>query len=122
MHRTHRRTGFTLTEILIIGAVLALIVLISAPAYLRAQTAALARTCQSNLRAIDAAKMQFVKEAGKRPGDSITQFNLDSGGDGKGYLKIFPREPSGYMYVINAAGTLPQCTSGLPEHTLSTAN
>ena len=78
----------------------------------RAATAANARLCISNLRQIDAAKLQWALDKNKGATDVPTVQDLTP------YLKdgVLPVCPEGGTYTINAAGELPTCT--IPNHVL----
>jgi len=60
-----RRGGFTLVEIMIVVAIIALLAALAVPGFLRARKRSQATTCLNNLRLIDAAKDQYATDTGK---------------------------------------------------------
>jgi prepilin-type N-terminal cleavage/methylation domain-containing protein len=64
----HRRGGFTLVEIMIVVAIIALLAAIAVPSFLRARKRSQATSTLETLRMIDAAKDQYAIENGKSPG------------------------------------------------------
>jgi prepilin-type N-terminal cleavage/methylation domain-containing protein len=63
-----RRGGFTLVEIMIVVAIIALLAAIAVPSFLRARKRSQATATLETLRMIDAAKDQYAIENGKSPG------------------------------------------------------
>src|SRR6201996_673076 len=64
---TRHRQGFTLVEIMIVVAIIALLAAIAVPSFLRARKRSQATTTLESLRIIDAAKDQYAIENGKGP-------------------------------------------------------
>ena len=64
-------TGFTLVEIMIVVAVIALLAVIAVPGFLRARKRSQATVVKNDLRLIDAAIAQYAIEANKLTGDSV---------------------------------------------------
>ncbi|MEI8341599.1 MAG: prepilin-type N-terminal cleavage/methylation domain-containing protein [Verrucomicrobiota bacterium] len=75
-----RRGGFTLVEIMIVVAIIALLAAIAVPGFLRARKRSQATTLLNNLRLLDAAKDQYSIEFNKT-------LATPNGGDLKGYFK-----------------------------------
>jgi prepilin-type N-terminal cleavage/methylation domain-containing protein len=75
-----RRGGFTLVEIMIVVAIIALLAAIAVPGFLRARKRSQATTLLNNLRLLDAAKDQYAIEFNKT---SVSPFTQDL----KGYFK-----------------------------------
>ena len=75
-----RRGGFTLVEIMIVVAIIALLAAIAVPGFLRARKRSQATTLLNNLRLLDAAKDQYAIEYNKT---SAAPY----GADLKGYFK-----------------------------------
>lgn len=65
----HRERGFTLVEIMIVVAIIALLVAIAVPGFLRARKRTQAGSVREDLRLIDSAMDQYGLEYG-RPGNS----------------------------------------------------
>ena len=63
--------AFTLVEIMIIIAVIALLAAITVPGFLRARDRAIAARIRNDLRLIDLAVEQYAIETGKRSGDPV---------------------------------------------------
>ncbi len=65
---THRRGGFTLVEIMIVVAIIAMLASLAIPTFLRARKRAQATATLDTLRLIDSAKDQYAVESGKDAG------------------------------------------------------
>ena len=65
------RGGFTLVEIMIVVAIIALLAAIAVPNFLRARKRSQATRCLEDLRIIDAADDQYAIENNKLAGDTI---------------------------------------------------
>ena len=71
MKRTNKRAGFTLVEIMIVVAIIALLAAIAVPGFLRARKRSQASKILNDLRMIDSAVDQYAIETGKKTGDPI---------------------------------------------------
>lgn len=69
---TTKRAGFTLVEIMIVVAIIALLAAIAVPGFLRARKRSQASKVLNDLRMISSAMDQYAIEAGKKSGDLIT--------------------------------------------------
>ena len=69
---TTKRAGFTLVEIMIVVAIIALLAAIAVPGFLRARKRSQASKVLNDLRLISSAMDQYAIEAGKKGGDPIT--------------------------------------------------
>src|SRR6202048_2738163 len=76
-----RRGGFTLVEIMIVVAIIALLAAIAVPGLLRARQRSQASRILNDLRLIDAAVDQYAIETNRKTGDSV-QYS-----DWQSYLK-----------------------------------
>ena len=65
------RAGFTLVEIMIVVAIIALLAAIAVPNFLRARKRSQATRCLEDLRIIDAADDQYAIENNRMAGDTI---------------------------------------------------
>jgi len=89
------RKGFTLIEIMVVTAIIAILAGISIPNFVRAQQAAVASSCRANMRAINSAIWMYDLTNGAPPG-AATQALL---GD---YMNTVPTncpDPSAPAYV-----------------------
>lgn len=69
---TTKRGGFTLVEIMIVVAIIALLAAIAVPGFLRARKRSQASKIINDLRLIDSAMDQYAIETGKKTGDPVT--------------------------------------------------
>ena len=65
------RAGFTLVEIMIVVAIIALLAAIAVPGFLRARKRSQASKVLNDLRMIDSAVDQYAIETGKKTGDPV---------------------------------------------------
>ncbi len=68
---TSRRAGFTLVEIMIVVAIIALLAAIAVPGFLRARKRSQASRIINDLRLIDSAVDQYAIETNKKTGDPV---------------------------------------------------
>lgn len=66
-----RNAGFTLVEIMIVVAIIALLAAIAVPGFLRARKRSQASKILNDLRMIDAAVDQYAVETGRKTGDPV---------------------------------------------------
>ena len=66
-----RRGGFTLVEIMIVVAIIALLAAIAVPGFLRARKRSQASRILNDLRMIDSACDQYAIETNRKTGDSV---------------------------------------------------
>src|ERR1700736_1042040 len=81
MNLQQRRGGFTLVEIMIVVAIIALLAAIAVPGFLRARKRSQATRILNDLRLIDAAVDQYAIETNRSTGNQVTY------ADWKIYLK-----------------------------------
>jgi prepilin-type N-terminal cleavage/methylation domain-containing protein len=112
--RTRSLGGFTLVEIMIVIAIIALLAAIVIPNLLRAGARSQATTCINNLRQLDTAVQQFSIEARKSVGDTINYPD-----DLTPYIKLnrvgsLPGCPTKGSYSLNTVGNQPSsfCSLG----------
>jgi type IV pilus assembly protein PilA len=105
-----RLAGFTMVEIMVVVAILALLLAIAIPYYVKQRASGQASACISNLTKIEAAANEFALETGKKTGDPI---NYPT--DLKPYIKLnrvgeIPVCPAGGTYQMPAVGAYPSCS------------
>jgi len=104
----YSRRGFTLVEIMIVVAVMAILMSVALPNYLKSGKSTAKNACILNLRQIDGAMEQWAMNnnisAGTVPSASQDDeiYSYVDGG--------MPRCPSVGEYTIHAIGALPQVT------------
>lgn len=104
--------AFTLVEIMLVVAIIAIIVSIAVPAFLRALENTRGRHCQQQLiqikGAVDAYQLDHILEIGVAvPLQSL----IDSG-----HLRRMPLCPSGGTYADPLVDHFPQCSIGTDSH------
>jgi len=113
------RKGFTLVEIMIVVAIIAIALSIAVPNYFTVSRSAKKTVCISNLKKIAAAVDQYVIEHNI---DSGARLNSQQEDDiYANYLRGgVPTCPSGGEYIIETIGSNPQvrCTKEENGHTL----
>ena len=67
-----RKDGFTLVEIMIVAAIIALLAVIVFPEYVKARKNGQRRDCLHNLEMIDRCKHRWADESGATNGSSVT--------------------------------------------------
>jgi len=68
----HSKSGFTLVEIMIVVAIIALLASIAVPNFLRARKRSQATRCLNDLRVIDNSISQYAIENNKSTGNTVT--------------------------------------------------
>lgn len=71
MNFKSRQTGFTLVEIMIVVAIIALLAAIAVPGFLRSRKRSQASRIMNDLRLIDSAVDQYAIETSKKSGDPV---------------------------------------------------
>ena len=106
---SHRKTyGFTLVEIMIVVAIIALLAAIAVPGFMRARKWSQASRILNDLRAIDSAVDQYAIETNRTTGFSVATADWTS------YLKTNTRL---YRTAITVLGTPygPQTVDSIPR-------
>ncbi len=111
MGRSRKDRGFTLIEMMIVVGVIAVLMAILLPNFMKARDTSAKRSCLSSLRVIDQAKQQFALERGKRDGDAVGWGDVVPQ-----YMRAQPSCPLGGVYVVGSIGTNPKCA--IPGHEL----
>ncbi len=110
------KKGFTLIEIMIVVLIIAVLLAIAIPNFMKARDTSRAKACVANLRQIDTAKMQWAMDEKKVGTETPTKANLIPT-----YIKNELTCPAGGEYTINAVDTNPTCpnVSKMPSHSLT---
>jgi len=108
LNLSSRRTGFTLVEIMIVVAIIALLAAIAVPGFLRARKRSQASRIINDLRLVDSAVDQYAIETSKKTNDPV---NVS---DWTNYLKkdtilfLTGKDILGADYGPQTVDTLPQ--------------
>ena len=107
------RRGFTLIEIMIVVLIIAVLLAIAIPNFMKARDTSRTKACVANLRQIDTAKMQWAMDT-----KAVGTDTPDPGALYPTYVKSAPECPGGGTYAILAVDSDPTCSLGDP-HVLS---
>lgn len=122
---SNRTKAFTLVEIMIVVAIIAILVGLAVPGFIRARSQSRVKSCQENLTKIDGAVEQFALDHSKHAGDPVVYpddlLTPDGSALGSGYLKSEPFCPSNGTspYQIAKIGGVPVCPAPQPGHSMS---
>lgn len=111
-----RRRAFTLVEIMIVILIIAILLAVAVPQFIKARTQSWQKTCGTNLRAIDNAKEIFAGDNKLNNGDPVVAGDL-----WPTYIRggAFPSCPGGGVYTIGNIGETPTCNyAGALPHAL----
>lgn len=102
---------------MVVIAVIAIVVAIATPTWLRQREISRGRACQENLFKIDGAKEQYALEYRASNGTTVDMTQLltppnATAGAGEGYLKAIPTCFANGTYTVNAIGAVPVCSIG----------
>ena len=103
-NRKKKQEGFTLIEIMIVVMIIAILLAIAIPNFLRARETSRAKSCTGNLRQIETAKEQWAMDNKKSATDTPTSAFL-----APDYMKTYPSCPSAGAYTIGDMSTRPVC-------------
>lgn len=114
-----QRGGFTLIEIMIVVLIIAILLAVAIPNFLRARDTSRARSCQGNLRVIASAKEQWAMDNRKTGSDTPTSTDLVTSYI-KGQAGTLPTCPMSGSYSVGNMSSWPSCsvgTNGTPDLT-----
>lgn len=103
------KAGFTLIEIMIVVLIIAILLAIAIPNFLRARESSRAKSCQGNLRQIETAKEQWAMDTKAGAAATPTAANLVPDYM-KGTAGQLPGCPSNGNYTVGDMGTRPSCS------------
>ena len=113
---TLRSAGFTLVEIMIVVAIIALLAAIAIPNFIKARSASQRAACIANLKQINGAKATWALEQKKANTDSPA--NTDLFGS-TSYIRVMPACPANGTYTIETVQNQSGCSLAATEgHTL----
>ena len=107
--RKKRSAGFTLIEIMIVVLIIAILLAIAIPNFLRARETSRSKSCQANMRQIETAKEQWAMDEKKSATDTpdatmlVTEYM-------RGTDNTLPLCPSSGTYTIGDMSTRPACS------------
>jgi len=106
-----RNAGFTLIEIMIVVLIIAILLAIAIPNFLRARETSRAKSCQANMRQIETAKEQWAMDNKKAATDTPTAADLVDEYM-RGTADTLPVCPSSGTYTVGDMTTRPVCSIG----------
>jgi prepilin-type N-terminal cleavage/methylation domain-containing protein len=115
--QNRRTAGFTLVEIMIVVAIIALLAAIAIPNFVKARASSQKSACISNLKQINGAKATWALELKKANSDTPGDADLFGA---TAYIRTKPAEPAGHTYALLGVDTLPTCDAPAADgHTLN---
>jgi prepilin-type N-terminal cleavage/methylation domain-containing protein len=119
--RLKSRRGFTLIEIMIVVLIIAVLLAIAIPNFMKARDTSRAKACVANMRQIDTAKMQWAMDEKKVGTDTPAMVGAldDHLSLVPTYIKAEPKCPSGNAaYADSSVDTNPVCPNLPADHVL----
>jgi prepilin-type N-terminal cleavage/methylation domain-containing protein len=107
-----KRAGFTLVEIMIVVAIIALLAAIAVPGFLRARKRSQASKVLNDLRMIDAAVDQYAIETGKKTNDPVAVSDWTNYVKKDSVLYNSGQDLFGHNYGTQTVDALPKTAPG----------
>jgi prepilin-type N-terminal cleavage/methylation domain-containing protein len=108
---TTKRAGFTLVEIMIVVAIIALLAAIAVPGFLRARKRSQASKVLNDLRLISSAMDQYAIEAGKKSSDPIDVTDWTKYIKKGTQLEVTGADLFGELYGLQTVDSLPHVST-----------
>jgi len=115
MKRANFQKAFTLVELMIVVAVIAIISAAALPAFTRSRATALQNVCVENLKHIRASVDMWALDTNAAVGQTPRESDLVPA-----YIKAWP-QCKGVSYEIPAVGSDPVCPNAIAGHDINTA-
>jgi len=109
--RKKKNAGFTLIEIMIVVLIIAILLAIAIPNFLRARETSRAKSCMANMRQIETAKEQWAMDTKAAATDTPTATDLVDEYM-RGTPDTLPGCPSSGAYTVGDMSTRPVCSIG----------
>src|SRR5438552_12346254 len=106
------KAAFTLVEIMIVVAIIALLAAIAIPNFVKARTASQRSACIANLKQIDGAKATWALEQKKVNADTPADSDLFGS---TLYIRLKPACPASGDYTLGQVDAKPTCSVGATE-------
>ena len=111
-----RQTGFTLVEIMIVVAIIALLAAIAIPNFVKARASSQKAACIANLKQINGAKATWALEQKKTNTDTPVASDLFGS---TAYIRVEPTCPGNGTYDFDTVANVTSCSLGSTDgHTL----
>ena len=109
LHQKRFWRGFTLVEIMIVVLIIAMLLAIAIPNFMKARDVSRAKACQSNLKNLVGAKERWAMDNSRGATDTPTMAELAQPGV---YLRSTPECPSSGTYTVGRLDQMPVCSIG----------
>jgi len=110
-----RKAGFTLVEIMIVVAIIALLAAIAIPNFVKARASSQISACVANLKQLEGAKATWAMEMKKANSDTPSDSDLFGS---TLYIREKPQCPANGTYDLTQVDAKPTCTMSTEGHTL----